>query len=591
MTERPTDAIVKVVGRLHLRLGPVALPRGERHRRGRHHRPRVRGRRRGGRLRGALVPPGDFVVVPFCHCDNTCAHCRAGRPVGLHPPGLHRERPGRVRPRHPGRGQPGQDRRDAGRRPGPVAAGALRRDGHRVARRRRRRCPRRAVRRSSSGDGAVGLCGVLAASEMGAERVVAMSRHEPRQELAQRFGATDVVAERGEAGEAAVAEITGGVGADAVLECVGTDAAMRTAFAVARPGSTVGFVGVPHGVRAAGAPDVPEERRPRRRDGAGTPLPARPARAGRLRRHRPGLVFDLTLPLDDVAEGYRAMDERRAIKVLLQAVRCVRGSRHDDPRARSAAAVRRRDDSATIWVEVADAATVTVTAGDHVATARTFAAHGHHFALVELDGAGARHPHALHRERRRRAAVARAGVGLPAAGHPDAEARQAAADGVRLVPGERAPRRGRDRGLRRRRAALLRPPHGRRRHGALARPGAVPRRPGLRRRDQRGDAGVHRRPARHRRAAGGGDQGLRGVRPPLPDRLERPGQPLAALDAAERDDLRRPRHPRRLEHQLDVAPADGGEARGGTTASSAGWRRTGSTSTSATSARPTAPTT
>ena len=126
-------------------------------------------------------------------------------------------------------------------------------------------------------------------------------------------------------------------------------------------------------------------------------------------------------------------------------------------------------------------------------------------------------------------------------------------------------------------------------HGAaatprVARPGALPRRPGLRRRDQRGDAGVHRVPTQPRRATGGGAQGLRGVRPPLPARLERPREPLAAVDAAERDDLRRPRHPRRLEHQLDVAPGDGGDVLVAATGSSAGWRRTGSTSTWATSA-------
>ena len=168
------------------------------------------------------------------------------------------------------------------------------------------------------GDGAVGLCGVLAASQLGAERVVAMSRHQPRQELARRFGATDVVAERGEAGEAAVAEITGGVGADAVLECVGTDAAVRTAFAVARPGSTVGFVGVPHGV------ELPVRRMFQKNVGlAGGMAPVRRYLPDLLERVvsgaiEPGLVFDLELPLADVAEGYRAMDERRAIKVLLR---------------------------------------------------------------------------------------------------------------------------------------------------------------------------------------------------------------------------------------------------------------------------------
>ncbi len=98
------------------------------------------------------------------------------------------------------------------------------------------------------GDGAVGLCGVLAAARMGAERVVAMSRHEPRQKLAVEFGATDIISERGDAARDAVLELTDGVGADAVLECVGTGQAMTTAFDVARAGATVGFVGVPHGV-------------------------------------------------------------------------------------------------------------------------------------------------------------------------------------------------------------------------------------------------------------------------------------------------------------------------------------------------------
>jgi threonine dehydrogenase-like Zn-dependent dehydrogenase len=168
------------------------------------------------------------------------------------------------------------------------------------------------------GDGAVGLSGVLAASRMGAERVVAMSRHESRQRIARSFGATDVVAERGEAGEDAVRELTGGVGADAVLECVGTGQAMNTALAVARPGATVGYVGVPHGV------ELPVGAMFARNVGvAGGIAPVRqylPALrddvlAGKI---NPGLVFDLELPLDQVAQGYTAMDERRAIKTLLR---------------------------------------------------------------------------------------------------------------------------------------------------------------------------------------------------------------------------------------------------------------------------------
>jgi threonine dehydrogenase-like Zn-dependent dehydrogenase len=168
------------------------------------------------------------------------------------------------------------------------------------------------------GDGAVGLCAVLAASVMGAERVVVMSRHEPRQKIARSFGATHVVAERGEAGEEAIREITGGVGADAVLECVGTDQAIKTAFAVARPGSTVGFVGVPHGV------ELPVRRMFQKNIGlAGGMAPVRRYLPELLKlvldgTIDPGLVFDTTLPLDQVAEGYRAMDERRSIKVLIR---------------------------------------------------------------------------------------------------------------------------------------------------------------------------------------------------------------------------------------------------------------------------------
>jgi threonine dehydrogenase-like Zn-dependent dehydrogenase len=168
------------------------------------------------------------------------------------------------------------------------------------------------------GDGAVGLCGVLAAKELGAERVIAMSRHEPRQKVAEQFGATDLVAERGEEGEQRILDLTDGVGADAVLECVGTNGAMRTAFTIARPGSMVGFVGVPHGV------ELPVRRMFGKNVGlAGGMAPVRtylPDLLERVvdRRIDPGLVFDATMPLDDVAEAYKAMDERRAIKVLLQ---------------------------------------------------------------------------------------------------------------------------------------------------------------------------------------------------------------------------------------------------------------------------------
>jgi threonine dehydrogenase-like Zn-dependent dehydrogenase len=168
------------------------------------------------------------------------------------------------------------------------------------------------------GDGAVGLCGVLAARRLGASRVVAMSRHASRQEVARRFGATDVVEQRGEEGARAVAELLGGVGADCVLECVGSEASMKQALATVRDGGGVGYVGVPHGV------ELPVGELFRRNVSVGGGVaPARAylpelladVLAGRL---DPSPVFDVELPLDDVAEGYRAMHERSAIKVLLR---------------------------------------------------------------------------------------------------------------------------------------------------------------------------------------------------------------------------------------------------------------------------------
>jgi threonine dehydrogenase-like Zn-dependent dehydrogenase len=167
------------------------------------------------------------------------------------------------------------------------------------------------------GDGAVGLCGVIAAKELGAERIIAMSRHEPRQKLAREFGATDIVTERGQEGIARIKELTGGVGADSVLECVGTPEAMQQALSSTRPGGNVGFVGVPHDVRIDGQELFFSHVGLR-----GGPAPVRrflPDLIDRVLTGRinPGKVFDLTLPLEQVAEGYKAMDERRAIKALL----------------------------------------------------------------------------------------------------------------------------------------------------------------------------------------------------------------------------------------------------------------------------------
>jgi threonine dehydrogenase-like Zn-dependent dehydrogenase len=167
------------------------------------------------------------------------------------------------------------------------------------------------------GDGAVGLLGVLSAKQMGAERIIAMSRHESRQKLAREFGATDIVAERGEEGTARIKELTKGVGADSVLECVGTQESMMQAVQSTRPGGFVSYVGVPHGVELKGDQLFFSHVHLH-----GGPAPVRrylPKLIDLVLNGQihPGKVFDLVLPLDQIAEGYRAMDERRAIKALL----------------------------------------------------------------------------------------------------------------------------------------------------------------------------------------------------------------------------------------------------------------------------------
>ena len=168
------------------------------------------------------------------------------------------------------------------------------------------------------GDGAVGLLGILSARQMGAERIIAMSRHEARQKLAREFGATDIVTERGDEGVARIKELTNGIGADSVLECVGTQESMTQATDSTRPGGHIGYVGVPHGVAVDG-----EKLFFSHVHLHGGPAPVRRYLPGLVKlvlngNIKPGKVFDLTLPLDQVAEGYRAMDERRAIKTLLR---------------------------------------------------------------------------------------------------------------------------------------------------------------------------------------------------------------------------------------------------------------------------------
>jgi threonine dehydrogenase-like Zn-dependent dehydrogenase len=167
------------------------------------------------------------------------------------------------------------------------------------------------------GDGAVGLLGVLSAKQMGAERIIVMSRHEDRQKLALEFGATDIVTERGDEGVARIKDMTDGLGAQSVIEAVGTQESMMQAIRSTRPGGHVGYVGVTHGVELPGMELF----------FSGVHLHGGPAPVRRYLPHlihlvlnemiNPGKVFDLSLPLERVAEGYRAMDERRAIKTLL----------------------------------------------------------------------------------------------------------------------------------------------------------------------------------------------------------------------------------------------------------------------------------
>ncbi len=261
--------------------------------------------------------PGDFVIVPFCTCDNTCPHCLAGVQSACVNLGMTASGQGEYARVGQADGSlvATDGVPDATLVPSLLALSDVMPTGWHAA-------VSAGVTAGGSvvvvGDGAVGLCGVLAAAVMGAETIVAMSRHENRQQLATAFGATHVVAERGREGAQAVKEITRGVGADAVLECVGTDDSMGTAFAVARPGATVGFVGVPHGVELPVAKMFQKNVALR-----GGMAPVRRylpelldlVVAGRI---DPGRVFDLTLPLEEAPDAYRAMDERRAIKVLLQ---------------------------------------------------------------------------------------------------------------------------------------------------------------------------------------------------------------------------------------------------------------------------------
>ncbi|MEE1733224.1 zinc-dependent alcohol dehydrogenase family protein [Streptomyces microflavus] len=169
------------------------------------------------------------------------------------------------------------------------------------------------------GDGAVGLCGVLAAKRLGAERVIALGRHTARTDIARRFGATDVVAERGEAALAAVRELTRGEGAHSVIEAVGTEQSMRTALDIVRDGGSIGYVGVPHGSASGVDLGVMFDRNIALRGGVAPVRTYIPELLPDVLDGTidPSPVFDLSIGLDEVPAGYRAMDGRTALKVLI----------------------------------------------------------------------------------------------------------------------------------------------------------------------------------------------------------------------------------------------------------------------------------
>ena len=274
----------------------------------------------GAEVRG--VREGDLVVAPFIYSDMSCPHCLNGSTISCPAGGNFGN--GTI---DGGQGEavrvplagstlvpvPGSEHPDAVLR-SLLALSDVMSTGHHAA-------AVAGVKKGDTvtvvGDGAVGLCAVLASRRLGAERIIALSRHADRQEVAREFGATDIVEARGEEAIQAVLDLTSGVGADAALECVGTAQSIATAFAVARPGSTVGIVGVPHG-------QLPFAETFFRNTGwRGGPAPARiyiPELLGDVLDGviDPGRVFDYETDLDHIADAYRAMDERRAIKSLVR---------------------------------------------------------------------------------------------------------------------------------------------------------------------------------------------------------------------------------------------------------------------------------
>ncbi|WP_026924493.1 zinc-dependent alcohol dehydrogenase family protein [Glycomyces arizonensis] len=267
----------------------------------------------------STIEVGDFVVGSFVTSDNTCEICRAGyqshcvnagfvsRDIGT------QSERARI-PYADGTLVATPGRPDEDLIPSLLAASDVLGTGW-FAAEAAAAGPGKTV--AVVGDGAVGLMGVLAARRLGAERIIAMSRHADRQALAREYGATDIVEERGDAGVARVKELTNGLGAHSVIEAVGTQESMTQAIRSTRPGGHIGFVGLTHDVQLPGGELF----------FSGVHLHGGPAPVRRFlpelidliwrREIDPGKVFDLTLPLERAAEGYRAMDERRAVKVLL----------------------------------------------------------------------------------------------------------------------------------------------------------------------------------------------------------------------------------------------------------------------------------
>ena len=263
------------------------------------------------------VKPGQFVVGSFATSDNTCPHCRYGYQSSC----MHREFITRAQapflrvPLADGTLVPTPGVPSDGLVPSLLTTSDVLGTGWFAAEAAN-------VKPGSTvvvvGDGAVGLLAVLSAKQMGAGRIIAMSRHESRQKLAREFGATEIVTERGEEGTVRIKDLTKGIGADSVLECVGTQESMMQAIRSARAGGFVSYVGVPHGVELDGTELFFSHVHLH-----GGPAPVRrylPELIDLVLNEKinPGRVFDLTLPLDQVAQGYRAMDERRAIKALLR---------------------------------------------------------------------------------------------------------------------------------------------------------------------------------------------------------------------------------------------------------------------------------